>query len=82
MQTEDTYIRTVLKPQNKQAEPPQQYHATWNLSQHQLPSLKGFPHKTGTGNDEPQAKSLAELPSIKGALTVLYLYLFSLAQKG
>lgn len=28
MQTEDTYIRTISKPQNKQAEAPQQYHAT------------------------------------------------------
>lgn len=55
-QTGNTYIRTISSPKTEQAESSQQYHATQNLSQHQLLSVKGFPHKTGMGNDVPKAK--------------------------
>lgn len=52
MQPEDTYMRIILNPQNKQAEWIQQYIPTQKLSQHHLSSLKSFSHETGMGNDE------------------------------
>lgn len=37
-------------------------------TQHQPSSLKDFSHKTGMGNDEPQARLQAELPGMKAPL--------------
>lgn len=78
-QTEDTSIRTISKPQNKQAELPTSIMLL--ETQHKPSSLKDFPHKTGMGNDEPQARLQAELPGMKAPLLSCTYICFALHRK-